>query len=320
MTYAIVKLGGKQYRVQEGERLLVDRLALDENKTFHPEVLFVGGDGKAELAPKGVQVTAKIVGHVLGEKIRIGKYKKRTGYKRHNGFRAKLSQVQIETIGRRRRAPRRRRPRRKAEKPKAAPKPKAAAKPKGNGGEEAAHEEGGVMAHKKGLGSSRNGRDSKPKMLGVKIFAGQEVKAGMIIVRQRGTRFQPGAGAGSAGTTRSSPRRTARSSSTRAASGARSTSSAPNSWQHPKGVRRLPRSGMTDRAFVPIATESTCGSRALRPCPSSRRALRTPRLPRSSSASTCSRPSSRTHPSGSSSPAPKEAASTSTSAGASSPG
>jgi large subunit ribosomal protein L21 len=99
MTYAIVKLGGKQYRVQEGEQLLVDRLAVDENKTFHPDVLFVGGDGQAELAPRGVQVTAKVVGHVLGDKIRIGKYKKRTGYRRHNGFRAKLSQVQIETIG-----------------------------------------------------------------------------------------------------------------------------------------------------------------------------------------------------------------------------
>jgi large subunit ribosomal protein L27 len=52
------------------------------------------------------------------------------------------------------------------------------------------------MAHKKGLGSSRNGRDSNPKMLGVKIFSGQDVKAGMIIVRQRGTRFKPGPGAG----------------------------------------------------------------------------------------------------------------------------
>ena len=52
------------------------------------------------------------------------------------------------------------------------------------------------MAHKKGLGSSRNGRDSNPKMLGVKLFAGQDVKAGMIIVRQRGTRFRPGPGAG----------------------------------------------------------------------------------------------------------------------------
>jgi large subunit ribosomal protein L21 len=98
MTYAIVKLGDKQYRVQEGEKLLVDRLAVDENATFQPEVLFVGGDGKADLAPKGVQVTAKVVGHVLGDKIRIGKYRKRTGYRRHNGFRAKLSQVQIEGI------------------------------------------------------------------------------------------------------------------------------------------------------------------------------------------------------------------------------
>ena len=52
------------------------------------------------------------------------------------------------------------------------------------------------MAHKKGLGSSRNGRDSNPKMLGVKIFDGQEVKAGMILVRQRGTRFRPGDGTG----------------------------------------------------------------------------------------------------------------------------
>ena len=52
------------------------------------------------------------------------------------------------------------------------------------------------MAHKKGLGSSRNGRDSKPKMLGVKIFSGQEVKAGMILVRQRGTHFRPGPGTG----------------------------------------------------------------------------------------------------------------------------
>jgi large subunit ribosomal protein L27 len=52
------------------------------------------------------------------------------------------------------------------------------------------------MAHKKGLGSSKNGRDSNAKRLGVKIFAGQVVKAGNIIVRQRGTRFRPGAGVG----------------------------------------------------------------------------------------------------------------------------
>ena len=52
------------------------------------------------------------------------------------------------------------------------------------------------MAHKKGLGSSRNGRDSNPKMLGVKKFAGEEIRTGQIIVRQRGTRLLPGAHVG----------------------------------------------------------------------------------------------------------------------------
>jgi large subunit ribosomal protein L27 len=52
------------------------------------------------------------------------------------------------------------------------------------------------MAHKKGLGSSRNGRDSNAKRLGVKVFAGQTVTGGEIIVRQRGTKFKPGDGTG----------------------------------------------------------------------------------------------------------------------------
>ena len=52
------------------------------------------------------------------------------------------------------------------------------------------------MAHKKGLGSSRNGRDSNPKYLGVKVFDGQLVSGGEIIVRQRGTRFRAGEGVG----------------------------------------------------------------------------------------------------------------------------
>ena len=52
------------------------------------------------------------------------------------------------------------------------------------------------MAHKKGQGSSRNGRDSNPKYRGVKVFGGQQVKAGSIIVRQCGTPFKPGANVG----------------------------------------------------------------------------------------------------------------------------
>ena len=52
------------------------------------------------------------------------------------------------------------------------------------------------MAQKKGGGSTRNGRDSQPKMLGVKVFGGQNITAGAIVVRQRGTKFHPGHGVG----------------------------------------------------------------------------------------------------------------------------
>jgi large subunit ribosomal protein L21 len=97
-TYAIIKLGGKQYRVREGERLLVDRLGTDEGKTFHPDVLFTGGDGDGNLSPR-VQVTAKVVGHVRGDKVRIGKRRPKSGYRRQTGFRAALSQIEIQSIG-----------------------------------------------------------------------------------------------------------------------------------------------------------------------------------------------------------------------------
>jgi large subunit ribosomal protein L21 len=97
-NYAIITVGGKQYRVQEGERLLVDRQAVDEGKSFNPRVLLVSGDGKTDLEPS-TTVTARVVGHVLGEKVRIGKYKKRTGYRRHTGYRSRLTQIEIEAIG-----------------------------------------------------------------------------------------------------------------------------------------------------------------------------------------------------------------------------
>jgi large subunit ribosomal protein L21 len=97
-TYAIISVGGKQYRVREGERLVVDRLKTDEGKTFHPDVLFLGGDGEGTLSPRS-QVTAKVVGHVLGDKIRIGKRRAKTGYRKQTGFRAHLSQIEIQSIG-----------------------------------------------------------------------------------------------------------------------------------------------------------------------------------------------------------------------------
>jgi large subunit ribosomal protein L21 len=99
MTYAIIKVAGKQYRVREGERLLVDRLKQDEGSTFAPTVLLVGGDGGPQLDAADGAVMAKVLGDAKGPKIRIGKYKKRTGYRRHTGFRASLTQIEIESIG-----------------------------------------------------------------------------------------------------------------------------------------------------------------------------------------------------------------------------
>jgi len=107
MDYAIIRLGGKQYRVREGETLVVDRVPAEQGKTFSPEVLL--GDGAA--------VTARVVAHERGPKIRIGKYKRRTGYRRHTGFRAATSRLEISLGG----APKR------AAAKRAEPKPEAAA-------------------------------------------------------------------------------------------------------------------------------------------------------------------------------------------------
>jgi large subunit ribosomal protein L21 len=109
MDYAIIRLGGKQYRVREGEYLVVDRVKTEAGKTFAPDVL-LGADG--------VTVTAKVLSHERGPKIRIGKYRKRTGYKRHNGFRAATSRVEFSLGGATKAPPQ-----------KAAPKSAAAATP-----------------------------------------------------------------------------------------------------------------------------------------------------------------------------------------------
>jgi large subunit ribosomal protein L21 len=117
MDYAIIRLGGKQYRVREGEYLVVDRLKTEAGKSFSPDVL---------LGDDGMKVTATVLAHERGPKIRIGKYKKRTGYKRHNGFRAATSRVEISLGGSKTSAPKKAAAKTEAAAPKAA-EPKAAA-------------------------------------------------------------------------------------------------------------------------------------------------------------------------------------------------
>jgi large subunit ribosomal protein L21 len=126
MSYAIIRLAGKQYRVQEGDRILVDRLGQDEGKTFHPDVLLFADNGKTEFAPKGVQVTAKVVSHTLGDKIRVGKYRRRTGYSKHTGHRSRMSEVEIQKVAKKAAA---RKPAAQAEEKAPAAKKPAARKP-----------------------------------------------------------------------------------------------------------------------------------------------------------------------------------------------
>ena len=102
MTYAIISLGGKQYRVSEGEYLLVERLPYEEGKIFNPDILMVGGNGDTLLGEdelKGQQVTALVAAHVLGKKVIVGKHRQRTGYRRRNGHRSRLSRIEIQSIG-----------------------------------------------------------------------------------------------------------------------------------------------------------------------------------------------------------------------------
>ena len=105
MTYAIISVGGKQYRVREGERLLVDRLPLAEGETFQPDVLLVGGDGDTLVDPEELEgrvVSVRVAAHVLGDKIVVTKHRRRTRYRRRKGHRSRLSQIEIQSIGEKR--------------------------------------------------------------------------------------------------------------------------------------------------------------------------------------------------------------------------
>jgi large subunit ribosomal protein L21 len=75
--YAVIAVGGKQYRVREGERLLVDRLAVEPGETFSPNVLAVGGD---KAISDGGSVTARVEEHVLGKKIVVFTYRARAPF------------------------------------------------------------------------------------------------------------------------------------------------------------------------------------------------------------------------------------------------
>jgi large subunit ribosomal protein L21 len=100
MSYAVIRTGGKQYRVEEGTTLLVERLTADEGATVELEPLLFSGDdtvfAKDDLAR--VKVQATVVGHERGPKLRVFKFKPKRGYKRRTGHRQDLTRIQVTGI------------------------------------------------------------------------------------------------------------------------------------------------------------------------------------------------------------------------------
>jgi large subunit ribosomal protein L21 len=102
MSYAVIKTGGKQYRVIEGQTLLVERLPDDVGATVALEPLLLAGDGDPVFEGDGLSsavVQAEVVAHERGPKLRVFKFKPKRGYKRRTGHRQELTRIRITSIG-----------------------------------------------------------------------------------------------------------------------------------------------------------------------------------------------------------------------------
>ena len=163
--YAVIKTGGKQYRVTEGDRLQVELLgAADGDVTFTPVLVVDGAETLTGSALASASVAGRVVGEAKGPKVTGFTYRPKTRYRKRWGHRQRYAVVEITGIS-----------------------------------WPSALEEAALMSMTKGGGSTRNGRDSNAQRLGAKVFDGQTVRPGTIIVRQRGTHFHPGDNVGRGG-------------------------------------------------------------------------------------------------------------------------
>ncbi len=101
--YAVVRVGGKQYRVEKGDSLLVDRLSAKEGEKVNLEALLYRPGGNAKPVVAGadlekVKVEATVQGHERGKKVRVLKFKPKKGYKRRSGHRSELTRLEIGEI------------------------------------------------------------------------------------------------------------------------------------------------------------------------------------------------------------------------------
>jgi large subunit ribosomal protein L21 len=102
MNYAVIKTGGKQYKVSEGDTIEIDRIAGKDGKISFEEVLLLVNDSKVTVGKPfitGEKVDGKILEDFRGEKVRVSKFKSKVRYRRTTGFRAALTRVRIEKIG-----------------------------------------------------------------------------------------------------------------------------------------------------------------------------------------------------------------------------
>ena len=217
--YAVIKTGGKQYKVAAADLLEVEKLAgAAGDSVAFGEVLMVGGDEGVTLGSPlvaGAQVAGEIVDQVRTAKILVFKKRRRQNSKRSHGHRQEHTLVRITEILTDGKEPSKEAAAAAMPKPKkvkapvaaeAAPADMDAGSRRGEAGQEGTRQDaevrrGGrvrteIMAHKKAGGSSRNGRDSAGQRLGVKKFGGESVLAGNILIRQRGTKWRAGNGVG----------------------------------------------------------------------------------------------------------------------------
>ncbi len=180
--YAVIATGGKQYRVTKDGVLRIEKLDAEAGATVEfGQVLLVGEGANVKLGNpllSGGKVVATVVRHGKGAKVSVVKFKRRAAL------------------------------------PAAEEPPPAVHRDQGDGHQRGLRQS---MAHKKAGGSTKNGRDSHSKRLGVKRFGGEQVLAGNILIRQRGTPVRPAPMSVSASITRCSPKYRARWSSSAAA-------------------------------------------------------------------------------------------------------
>lgn len=102
MKYAVIATGGKQYRVSQGDTIVIDRLDVEKGKVLFDNVLLLVDEDLVKLGKPyiaGEKVEASLVENFKGDKLRVSKYKSKVRYRRVTGFRAFLSKVKIEKVG-----------------------------------------------------------------------------------------------------------------------------------------------------------------------------------------------------------------------------